>query len=427
MHHKHFPFLLVLLLASLVTADDWTSFQNGGRTATGDVTEITLTAETPVIWQVSLDGYGQSSPVQHGDLVYVTFVDGEQKEQLNVSALDFATGDVQWKRTTENSSPEKSTTYVSRAAPSPACDSEGVVAFFEGGNLVAYTAAGDVRWERDLTESYGPIGSRHGLAASLEQTDDAVFVWVERDKEPFLLSLSKTTGKTNWKSPGLGVTSWSSPRLIPLANGEVQLVLSGNGVIAGFDPKTGDQQWEFREISGNSTPTPVPVGDGKFLMGASTGRGATGGGKAAQSNGLIAITQDATGNYVANFVWQAERATSSFGSPLAHQGFAYFVNRSGVVYCLNLETGKEQYAKRTAASVWATPMAVGEQLYFFGKDGTVTVAAAGSTFREISKFQPAFSMDSNHPPKPFSGVLYAATRIDTSFIVRHGSEVFRLN
>jgi len=211
-------------LSSLAHAsENWTSFQNGGNTSFASKA-VELNDDTPITWEVELDGYGQSSPVKHGDHVYVTFVSGEMKDKLHMWAVNFESGKVAWKRETKNSSPEKSTTYVSRAAPSPACDANGVIAFFEGGNLVAYSPSGDLRWERDLVEAYGPIKSRHGLAASLEQTEDAVFVWVEREKEPYVLSISKATGETNWKATGLGVTSWSSPRLIPLTTGDAHLV-----------------------------------------------------------------------------------------------------------------------------------------------------------------------------------------------------------
>lgn len=139
-----------------------------------------------------------------------------------------------------------------------------------------------------------------------------------------MTALSKKTGKTEWKSKGLGVTSWSSPRLVPIAEGK-HLVLSGSGKIAGLDPKSGERLWEFDGISGNSTPTPIPLGDGRFLIGASEGRGETSGGNAPASNGVIQITKDTNGKFAAAFVWQAKKATSSFGSPVVHQGHAYFV------------------------------------------------------------------------------------------------------
>jgi hypothetical protein len=206
---------------------------------------------------------------------------------------------------------------------------------------------------------------------------------MERENDPYVMAVSKKDGQTRWKVPGLGTTSWSSPRLVPVEE-TLHLVLSGIGKLVGLDSKSGEIRWTIDDINGNSTPTPVPVGDGRFLIAATTGREGGGGDKAARSNGLIGIKRQDDGSYQADFLWRAKRATSSFGSPLAHNGLAYFVNRQGVIYCLDLESGEEKYAQRTADSVWATPFAAGEHLYFFGKKGTTTVIKAGQAFEEVA-------------------------------------------
>ena len=137
---------LFLLLPIVGFAEEnWTSFQNGGRLSFPADESFELSPDKLPKWQVSLGGYGQSSPVKFGDLLYVTFVNGEDKEQLNVWAINFNSGEVAWKREAKNSTPEKNNNYVSRAAPSPVCDANGVIAFFEGGNIVAYSPTGELR------------------------------------------------------------------------------------------------------------------------------------------------------------------------------------------------------------------------------------------------------------------------------------------
>jgi outer membrane protein assembly factor BamB len=243
------------------------------------------------------------------------------------------------------------------------------------------------------------------------------------------MALSKETGETIWKSSGLGVTSWSSPRLVPVEEGK-HLVLSGSGKIAGFDPQTGDRLWDFEDISGNSTPTPIPLGGGRFLIGASEGRGETGVGNAAASNGVIQITKDANGKFTAEFVWRAKKATSSFGSPVAHQGHAYFVNRTGVVYCLDIETGEERFVERSPGSVWATPFAIEDRLYLFGKDGTTTIIKLGPTFEQVAEnnlwvAQEQAQGQADSAAGDFGGsVLYAAAAVDSQLILRRGDVLY---
>ena len=325
---------------------------------------------------------------------------------------------------------------MSRAAPTPAIDSEQIAILFETGNLLSLNHAGRSRWQRNLVKEYGEIQAKFGISASLEHNNDHIFVWIERENDPYVMAVAKKDGRTLWKSPGLHVTSWSSPRLIPVGE-ENHLVLSGIGKLAGYDPKTGKQLWTLEDISGNSTPTPIPIGNGRFLIAATTGRSGGGSGKAARSNGLVEIQKKPDGQFQAAFIWRAKRATSSFGSPLAIQNNAYFVNRQGVVYCLDLQDGQEKYAKRTADSVWATPFAVGEQLYFFGKKGVTTVVKAGDEFELLAENR-LFDSPTADPPSVKSenekntvpssprkaAILYAAAGEGSRLFLRTGKTLY---
>lgn len=404
----------------------WSGFQNGGEFSIADAQlPVKWSTDQGIVWQTKLAGYGQSTPVYYEDSIYVTSVSGEMKDQIHVQAIDRITGRESWQYQSKNSSPEKSTPMVSRAAPSPVSDAEGVICFFEGGNIVALTHDGQVRWETDLTKLHGDVKARHGVSASLEQNDENLFVWIERMEKPYVVAINKKTGETAWKSDGLGTTSWSSPRLVPVGQSH-HLVLSGIGKIAGYDPVTGKRLWDFDKISGNSTPTPVPLGNGRFLIGASVGRGEDGGGKAAESNGVIEISES-DGQYSADWVWQAQRATSSFGSPAVHNGKAYFVNRQGVVYCLDVENGNEIYMGRASSgSIWATPIASGDQIYLFGKNGTTTVLKDAKELTPISTNKLwAEEKPQGDAGGPSGGsVLYAAAPIGSQLLLRRGDILY---
>lgn len=425
-------YLLSLGIADDALGEDWNSFQNGGSTSIVEGVRLPMDPLTKDRgeWSVNLVGYGQSSPITDGEVVYVTSVSGDMKEHLHVLAFDFENGAELWKHDLDNSTLEKNSNYVSRAAPTPVCDSQGIVAFFEGGNVVALTKNGDVRWKRDLVNDYGNISANHGLAASLEQDDTNVFVWVERQEEPYLLALNKATGETAWKSPGLGSTSWSSPRLVPVGDSQ-HLVLSAVGEVVGVDPKTGERLWTLDGVTGNSTPTPMPLGNGRFLLGATVGRGESRNGRASASNGAVEIQQTPNGGFAAEYRWSAKRATASFGSPIVHLGYAYFVNRSGVVYCLDAENGEEKFAKRIGSSIWATPIAVGENVYFFRKDGVVTILKSGPQF-EIVAEQVIWETDTSTDESVGAAkralerpVLYGVALVKDAFILRRGDLLYR--
>ena len=419
-------FLALGLATGTALANGWTGFL-GPAPADANVAAAptTWSPTEGLLWKADLPGYGQSSPVTWEGRVYVTSISGPKKEKCHVTALDLATGAIAWKVDLDAASQAENSNYVSKAAPTPVVDEAGVVCFFEGGNLVALSHGGEVRWKRDLVQEFGAIESRHGLAASLEQAGDRVFVWVERQADPYVLAVDKTTGKDLWKESGLGVTSWSSPRLVPVSNGQ-HLVLSGIGKLAGYDPASGKQLWTFTGIKGNSTPTPVPVGEGRFLIGATAGRGEGEAGKAAESNGLIAILQQDDGAFRAEFVWKAKRATSSFGSPLAYRGNAYYISSAGILFCLDLETGEERYSQRLGDSVWATPIPLGNRIGIFGKGGTASIVGAGPEFNKLAE-NVAWEVTAPDPkaaPGTSGPVLYAAVYVQDKLLLRRGDAVY---
>ena len=405
----------------------WPTFQNAGRLI-GDIGALPLewSPDANLAWQVAIEGYGQSAPVIRSNLVVVTSTSGPNKEKCHLAAFQLTSGKKRWQRDFDNPSPQENNSYVSKAAPTPVADANGFIAFYEGGLIVAVDQTGETRWSRNLVEDYGPIAARHGLASSLEQNDRQVFVWVERGETPYLLALDKKTGKTTWKADGLAATTWSSPRLVPTADGD-HLVCSASGKLAGFEPATGKLLWEFSEIANNTSCTPIPLGAGRFLIGASDGRGEHTGGQGAASNGVVQIARQSDGAFAAKFVWQAKKASSSFGSPVVAGDKAFFVNRAGVLFQLDLQTGKEQSTTRVASgSIWATPLVAGEHLYLFGYKGTTSVLslADGKEVATNQLWEASAEAAADGRPSTGGHVLYAASAAPPYLILRRGDVLY---
>ncbi|MEW4486515.1 PQQ-binding-like beta-propeller repeat protein [Thalassoglobus sp. JC818] len=414
--------LLSLLIGNRSAAsDDWSSFQDGGRVQRTGESGHNDEGEYELEWTTDVEGYGQSSPVAWNGALYVTSVSGENKETLRVSAFTLETGKQRWKHEFPNATPQESSNYVSKAAPTPVVDEAGVIAFFEGGNVIALSHEGEVRWQRDLVADYGAIDARHGIGSSLEQSKDSVFVWVERSTEPYILAVDKSTGENIWKVEGLGVTSWSSPRLVDVESAQ-HLVFSGSGMLVGIDPGTGDRLWQFDEISGNTTPTPIPVGNGQFLIGATDGRGESESGRAAQSNGIVQIARNSNGDWQANYLWQSKRATSSFGSPIMAEGRCFFINRTGVMYCVDASSGEEMYAERVGGSVWATPIAMNQRIFLPLKDGKLVIGGIGDSNEMITELEIPTASESGDTENGLT--IYAAILAGDRVILRTGEKLF---
>lgn len=423
--------LLLLLTCGAATASsaDWPGFR-------GPADEHLAAASVPLAWgpdegikwTADLTGTGQSSPIVWKDHVYITTVEGPNKEVCHVTAYHLGTGEKLWQGSLRNASPQENSNYVSKAAPTAVADEAGVIALFEGGNLIALGHDGTRRWDRNLVEESGPIQTRHGLGSSLLQTRDRVFVWIERDTEPYLLAIDKGAGTDIWKAPGLGAASWSTPVLLNV-DGTTQIVLSGLGTIQGRALEDGHVLWTLDGAAGNATPSPTVVGEGLLLLGATDGRGEAEGGRAAESNGLVRVAKSSDGTFTAEFAWRARRATCSFGSPIAHQGLAYFVNRSGVVFCLDLETGEEVYAERTPESCWATPLAIEDRIYFVGQRGTTTVIRPGRKFEVLAQnrlWEGEPAPAAGGPPLSMGSgkIEYAVAAVPGYLLIRTGEQLF---
>ncbi|MEM9645006.1 MAG: PQQ-binding-like beta-propeller repeat protein, partial [Planctomycetota bacterium] len=375
MYRKHILPILSLLVSTPLLAESptWTRFQNGGKMLASGTMPTNWSPDENIAWTADIEGYGQSTPIVAHEQVVVTSTSGDNKDSCHVTSFSLADGKKNWQVDLANPTPYKNTPMVSRAAPSAIATDAGFVAFFEGGALVGIDADGNESWQRDLVSEFGKIEARHGIASSLESDGKSAFVWVERGEDPYVMAIDPATGDSLWKVPGIGSTAWGSPRLVPVVGGQ-HLVCSAIGKIIGLDPETGERLWEFDEIANNSSNTPTPVGEGLFLIGASEGRGESASGNAAANNGLVQITKSDEGTWDASFKWQAKKATSSFGSPVIAGDTAAYVNRAGVLYRLDLETGEQVSVDRTdAGGIWATPLVVGDLIYLFGYKGTTSV------------------------------------------------------
>lgn len=372
----------------LLVADDtarWPGFLGADATPpAATAIPLTWSADKNIAWKADLPGHGQSSPIVWDGQVFVTAISGDMKEKLHVLSYDLASGKQLWQQTFDSSDPVKDSLYVSRAAPTPVTDGEAVYCYFESGDVLAISIDGKkTLWQRSLSQDYGKFKNKFGLSASPVQTKESVIILVDDEGPSYLVALSKAEGKVLWKTDRSSRVSWSSPALVEIG-GAKQVVCSSAGSVDGYDPATGKQLWTYGEVGGNTSSTPLGFNGGRFLVGASVGREAERAENAKKSNFAMTI-ELVDGRWQPKLLWKTEQATPSFGSPVVIAGHAYWVNRQGVVYCFDAETGELRYNERTKQSVWATPVGVGDRVYLFGKDGVTTVLKSGPKFEVLAE------------------------------------------
>ncbi len=436
-------FLLALTLPAADEQANWPGFLAGGLPVRVKVESLPV-AWSPtknIAWQTPLAGIGQSSPVVWKGQVFLTSVEGPMKDVCHVTALRLADGQVAWKHSFDSSDKVKDSNYVSRAAPTPVVDERGVYVFFESGDVAALSHDGRELWRRSLSADYGKFVNEFGLAASPVQTADAVILLIDHEAPSYLIALSKADGSTLWKTDRTGRRSWSSPALVPIG-GKQQIVCSSTGSVDGYAPATGKLLWTFGEVAGNTSATPVPFADARFLVGASQGREAGDRAEGAKKSNLAATIEIKDGEPSLKVLWRTEDATPSFGSPVVYHGHAYWVNRVGVIYCFDAETGEQRFVERTKQSCWATPLGIGNHVYFFGKDGVTTVLRTGPKFEIVAEnelWDPAAvkpdpakivreeTEERRKAAAMFSGpVQYGVAAVGGSLLVRTGETLYCL-
>lgn len=375
--------ILSLLLASEVAPKQvWPNFR-------GDGSSISLAKNLPQswsptenrAWSVTLPGYGQSSPVVWGNRIFLTAVDGDEKDKLYVLAVELESGKLLWKKEFAATQKGKNNPMMSRAAPTPVVDGQAVYALFESGDVLALSHSGEVKWQRSLVKDYGAIENNHGLGSSPIQTEKAMVILIDHRGPSYLIALDKSTGKNLWKTDRTSRTSWTSPIVTKVADREA-IVVSSSGSLDAYDAQTGKLLATLEGLVGNTIPSPTVQND-LLVIGAGENRMKPDLVASAQANCCVRLTLKEN---KASFetVWQGKKIISQHASPLIYQGHAYFVTKSGLVVCVDLKTGEEKYSERLASLCWATPIAAGELIYFFGKDGVTTVLKAGPKYELVA-------------------------------------------
>lgn len=424
----YFLIALAILGQPGTNSEVWPGFLAGGENRTSAANlPLHWSPEEGIAWEADVPGYGQSSPVVWKGRVFVTSTDGDNKERCLVHAFDLKTGVTLWTQELAASQEIKFSSTVSKAAPTPVVDGNGLYVFFESGDVAGYLHDGERLWLRSLVDEYGEFQSGHGVGSSLAQTANEVIVLVAHDGPSYLLAIDKSSGATRWKTDRETSVSWTSP-IVATIDGRKQVIVSASGSVQGYDAADGNLLWSMDGISGNTVPSASLAGN-RLLIGARNGPRKGDAAPAAQSNRCLQFVEKES-NPSYEVLWNAEKATSSYASPLAHRGCAYFINSAGVVFCLDMNTGEQHYAKRIDGVCWASPLGVGDYVYFFTKEGITTVIKAGPEFEKVASnrlWDEEISTESAEQPagpEDSDAIVYGVAAVDAGLIIRTGKKLY---
>lgn len=383
---------LVAVAAHAVAEENWTSFRNGGTSLIhADAPPLRWSPENGIGWHVAVPGYGQSSPVVWNGAVYVTSSDGPWQTQQFVHAFDLKSGEHRWSREVPGSTKFENYFRNSRAAPTCTVDQLRIVSFFASGDVTAMSHQGDILWTVPLFQQFGMPDNERGTASSPCQTDDRVILVVDHGGPSYIIALNKQDGSIAWTTQrGERVPSWSSP-VAAIVAGRSQVIISSADTVEAYDATNGDMLWQRTGLAGNHIPSATVV-QGSIYTGSTQLFTSTASEEAIAGSNCRMDLSDSTNSDGPAVVWSAERANSYYSSPLVFGGYVYYVNKVGVLYCIDAETGKQCFAKRIGNPCWASAIGVtsadGKQVaYFVAKNGFTLVLKPGPEFEQVARNQ----------------------------------------
>lgn len=330
-------------------------FRNG--TAVSPAAPTTFSATKNVLWKSPVPGRGHSSPIVVGDRVFLATAD-EQKQVQSILAYDRTTGRQLWKEDVNRGGfPQRNHPKNTEASSTIASDGERLfAAFYEHDEigLIALSLEGKEIWKRSAGH-YRPTKYEYGYAASPVLYGKTVIVIGEYDGNSFLAAFDRATGQPVWRTPRPNNISFSTPVVAHVA-GKDQLLISGAEKVASYNPSNGKLLWETPGTTFATCGTMVWEGDVVY---------ASGGYPKPET---IAIRADGSGQVL----WKNNQKCYE-QSMLVHKGFVYGLTDNGVMYCWRGTDGQEMWKTRLKGPVSASPVGVGDVIYWANELGTMYV------------------------------------------------------
>ena len=339
-----------------------------------------------VAWKLPLPAYSGSTPVIWGDTIFLSVATAANTGAIELWAIDRNKQDVKWKRPIVDANHMERKQNMS--TPSPVTDGTHVWVMTGLGVFKALDFNGKEIWSRDLQADYGKFGLNWGYASSPLLRPDGLYVQVlhgmKTDDPSYVLKIDRLTGKTVWRverpSPAVRESpdAYTTPAWVE-ANGRAELIITGGDVVSGHDPATGSEYWRAdvlnpaRGTSHRIVASPTIV-DGLIIA-------------PSRNDPLVAIRPGGSGDVAASHVAWTFAQGPDVPTPVSDGKLLYVVRDGGVVFALDVKTGKPVYGpvRLPSGTYSASPVLADGKIYVTTEEeGLTTVFRAGPTFEILS-------------------------------------------
>lgn len=404
MGFKHWIIGLTLsITASTALADEiaqwpsWRGSDGSGIAAAGN--PPTVWSETKNIkWKTPLPGEGQSTPIIWGDKIFlqqaipIGIDDGEVKSAFGggapaskriavpyrfvVICLDRSTGEELWQTQVSEALPHEGHHPTGSLAPySPVTDGIHIWTSFGSRGLYCLDMDGKVIWSKERTPLR--MAGRFGEGTSPLLVDDLVIILADQEGESNITAYNKQTGDVAWQRERNEISSWSTP-IATTVGDRTEIITAASNAIRSYDAATGEIIWQCSGLTDCAAASPV-VADGIAYF--STGfRGVS----------TMAIELGHEGDLTDTDAvrWTTRKVGTNVPSPLVHRNRLYLLRGySSSLSAFDATTGEELFHRQSLPEIrqiYASPLAVGDNIYFASREGTTAVVRADDEFDVIA-------------------------------------------
>lgn len=363
--------LLPLALALPAAPDtDWPAWRGPRADGVADGRDLPVewSRTRHVRWSTRLPGWGTSSPVVHGDRVFVTtqVTDGDTKSLLTL-CFDRRTGRELWRHDFGFGASQRVHAKSNLAANTPAVTADALYVAFGNAEVARYTHDGALVWVTRYLPRFGDPRMAWGYNVSpVVLGDSVVFPWDHHTGPCFLLGLDPATGDVKWRKDRPIGTAHATALLLR-HHGQEDLLVPGKNRLTAYDAVTREERWQYGEGSGpfnGEIISSATHGDGMVFL------------QLWRQSAIHALRLRG-GGQPPERVWVNEKPGPVEPSLLYYRGLLYALKDNGVLVCLDGRTGEEHYREMLGGECNSSPVASDGRIYVSNILGRTFVLRAG--------------------------------------------------
>jgi outer membrane protein assembly factor BamB len=382
---------LLSATSAMPSAENWPQWRGPSLNGVSGERNLPIKWSTTenVAWKLQLPAWSGSTPIVWGDRIFLNVADDlnvRSGDNLHLWCVDRTTGTVLWKQPIGPGNHQERKQNMS--SPSPVTDGTLVWVMTGTGILKAFDFNGAEKWRRDIPQDYGRFGLNWGYGSSPLLYHDALYVQVlhgmRTDDPSYLLRIDKATGRTVWRverptnaryeSPD----SYTTPALLRYGTA-TEIVVTGGDVVTGHDPDTGKELWRANGLNPDNdgsyriVASPVVFGD---VVVAPT-----------RERPMLVLKAGGRGDVTKSHVLWSFGNGPDVPTPVTDGTYLYVVNDRGIMFCLDLKTGREHYGRQRLrpGTYSGSPVLADGKIYITNEDGLTSVVKAGPTFQLLAE------------------------------------------